>query len=84
MSVSDTSSRVKFVPLALSLDDRLLELEIIIDDNHFWDDREVMRKIQEVYWEARGAWKKWPSMLQMWPGEVLCKIGYAEVSSMLL
>lgn len=75
----ESSPGVKFVPLALCFSRRLLEPVIVIQDDHNWDDRAVMKTIQQAYWKARGCWKRWFVTRKIWPWKGLHRIGYAKV-----
>jgi hypothetical protein len=79
MRLSSSPSETKYIPIALSLSDRLFEAEILVKDSRYWDDRMVMQELQNVYWEARGKWKKWWYVRRLWPWHVLAKIGPAKV-----
>ncbi len=70
----------KYIPLALCFSDRLLEPAIVIQNEHDPDDKIVMGKIQQAYWEARGSWKRWFSYRKIWPWKILHRIGYMQVT----
>jgi hypothetical protein len=76
----DTSVGVKYVMLCLCFNRELFQIKIVIENAHWWDDREVMQKIEQAYWKARGAWKKWPTEWRIWPWKVLHKMGYVKVN----
>lgn len=79
ITFSDDSSYLQYVPFALSFSDRLYQTSIIVQNGQYWEDRAVMRMIQQAYWETRGIWKRWPSTMRIWPWRTLREIGYAKV-----
>jgi hypothetical protein len=69
----------RFVPLALSLSKKLMEPIIIIQNEQFWEDEQVMATIQKTYWDERGSWKRFPTQWRIWPWKVLYQVGLAKV-----
>ena|SRR2546423_9265270 len=89
MSISTTdSTRVsspevaghdKYVPLVLSVSDKLYQTRIVVQNGQHWEDRLVMKELRKEYWKARGKWKRHLSEWNLWPWRKLHEIGYIKV-----
>ena len=89
MSISTTDSTLvssqeaaghdKYVPVVLSVSDRLYQTRIVVQDEQHWEDRLVMKELRKEYWKARGRWKRHLSEWNLWPWRKLHEIGYIKV-----
>jgi hypothetical protein len=74
------SEGLKFVPLALSLSDMIYQISFV-QQGSVEDDRTIMERIQEKYWEIRGKWNKFLCRSGIWLGPNLRRVGPVQVRS---
>ena len=71
----------KFVPLALCISDKVYQISFL-QQASMEDDRTIMQRIQDKYWDIRGKWKKYFHGKGIWLGTKLRRLGPVQVGSL--